>query len=861
MSFLAREFKELEATSQLPPSIPPQHVAPSTVLLPATVGKMPPQLAVMAAVARPACAGGVAVAMPQLSTSVASEWAATSPQASTLMGMAPVLGLSPFSAPLVLNGSATSQVTSDGYLGARAGRGCSMKEDPAPAPLASASSAATARLSHSTAESLRMVNNTSAHHCHPEETTSMLATDITVGSGSWQSSRSDACLNTSPSCSTLSAHFQQPCRACDAPSTCVKTHVLDPSSPSAPGVGGTAMRVGLMHHHTSSFPAFSEGAHAFPPLATVVETTRASAAAPAIPTRSASHGQLGIGRPSSVPKDGAPRQAPDQPRPMPQTPLSSTTGTASAASQTKVRVQPSMQEGVMTVVPATPRGGSGAPSSNATVAPPPSPCHYGSAANCSTNAVGEESSDGESRRGSHTSATAAETARPAAFALSRPAPSPVSPTTATPPSPPSGCLSSTARSISSRNGNGVPNYPNNSSTGRTSSAIAFVPIGVQPAFTTTAPSFFSSSACRSPAHAAVSVSEPAATSLPMAAVAPHQDRFPSFAALPTSSVPRKVDLEQPLHASGRPQEPVAPPAQPHLASLTTHPLPRPAYWSLPHAPAGAMTVILAAPEVGWHPLTEGVATTPASCAGAAISGPCDQNFLAGFDARSTGTPPLESCSSPSSIAASRAVSPSMLTSSPAPSVTLEAQRASCGRGATPMPAGQTHRNALVHGGGGVGGRGVSAAHAGVMARGSGYGLGLPLSYSQPQLLCTLVPLDDTESVCAICLEGQTSKTAMTGPAESTALSPPPMQTPRAAEESTQESDSTVGGMSDMATADDGTIDEEAEHATKRGVKPGSCLLSLPCGHCYHQNCVQRWLMESQRCPMCRRDLTRDATIN
>ncbi|KAG5484571.1 hypothetical protein CUR178_07162 [Leishmania enriettii] len=873
MSFLAREFRELEATSQLPPSTPQQHVAPSTVLLPATVGKLPPQLAAVAAVAGPVCASGIAVTMPQLSPSVARNVAAISPQASIQMCMAPVLRFSPFSGSPVLDGGARLQVTTNGYPDARADRVCSNAcnrlamvpahilhaaasagEDLAFGPLTSASSTATPRLSHSTAESLLMVNFTSAHHCSVEGTTPAMPEAITTGSGSRYTNSSDTCLTKRLSCSTASTypHAQAPhqmCQVCHAPMTRVLTPVLDPSDPVTPGVGGAASRGGLVHRHTPPFSAASEGACAFHSLTSIMEPTAASATTPAMSPRSASHGQVNIGCPSTALEDGAPHQAP----------LSTATDTFSADSRTTVCVPPSLQDRMASAAPVTASGGFDVPSSTLYVAPPPpaSLCHSDSATNRYPDAVGAKSSDGKSRGGGHTSATIAGTAMATALASSRLPPSPASLATATSPPPP-------PMRMSSSHGNDVHLHCSDSSAGNTSSTIAFVPIGVQPAFATAAPSFCATPACRSPAHAAVSAGEPAASFAAEAASAPPtfiRGLPSSSAALFTSSVPTMVALQQPRQASGSPREPTTPPLRQYPAPLATHPLQHTAYWPLPHAPAGTMAVILAAPEVNWHSLTGGRATTPASGAGAAASDACGHTFIADCSVRGMETPAAGSCLSPASIATSRTVSPGVLTTSPASSAGLEAQCASGGRGATRTTAGQTYRSVLVHGGCGVGGRG-GGVNTGLTAPGSGYGLGLPLYSSQPQLLCTPVPLDDTESVCAICLEGRVSKTTMTETAESTALSSSPLQPPRAAEEeSCQENDSGGGALSDLATADDSTFDEEIEHGTTRGVKPGSCLLSLPCGHCYHQNCVQRWLIESQSCPMCRRDLTRDATIS
>lgn len=83
-----------------------------------------------------------------------------------------------------------------------------------------------------------------------------------------------------------------------------------------------------------------------------------------------------------------------------------------------------------------------------------------------------------------------------------------------------------------------------------------------------------------------------------------------------------------------------------------------------------------------------------------------------------------------------------------------------------------------------------------------------------QLHCATLPLSDTESTCAICLDGQTQFLR-------TSNAPATPSTPAVF-----------------------------------GVKQGSQMLRLPCGHCFHQNCVQRWLLEANSCPMCRRDFTK-----
>ena len=35
------------------------------------------------------------------------------------------------------------------------------------------------------------------------------------------------------------------------------------------------------------------------------------------------------------------------------------------------------------------------------------------------------------------------------------------------------------------------------------------------------------------------------------------------------------------------------------------------------------------------------------------------------------------------------------------------------------------------------------------------------------------------------------------------------------------------------------------------VEPGNRMRSLPCKHCYHPDCIDRWLQMHRTCPMCK----------
>merc|ERR1711898_22393 len=41
-------------------------------------------------------------------------------------------------------------------------------------------------------------------------------------------------------------------------------------------------------------------------------------------------------------------------------------------------------------------------------------------------------------------------------------------------------------------------------------------------------------------------------------------------------------------------------------------------------------------------------------------------------------------------------------------------------------------------------------------------------------------------------------------------------------------------------------------------EPGSDVVTLPCGHEYHFECIQPWLSTQRSCPVCRAEVTADA---
>ncbi|CAD2220511.1 Ring finger domain containing protein, putative [Angomonas deanei] len=63
------------------------------------------------------------------------------------------------------------------------------------------------------------------------------------------------------------------------------------------------------------------------------------------------------------------------------------------------------------------------------------------------------------------------------------------------------------------------------------------------------------------------------------------------------------------------------------------------------------------------------------------------------------------------------------------------------------------------------------------------------------------------------------------------------------------------GPSDDDEAEEKKEGEQSMETSKGvSVKRGSPFIRLYCGHCYHINCLQRWLLQDTHCPICRRKL-------
>ncbi|KPA77516.1 hypothetical protein ABB37_06899 [Leptomonas pyrrhocoris] len=340
--------------------------------------------------------------------------------------------------------------------------------------------------------------------------------------------------------------------------------------------------------------------------------------------------------------------------------------------------------------------------------------------------------------------------------------------------------------------------------------LTFLPIEVQPA--STMPPFFGSVGN----VAAAGASPVGAITHPRATVG---DRCGFQADSATGRVPSMSRVEHPVAILEEASSSHGCCCPPLLHSATTPAHAAHAAWP-PYAAPGLVTAILAAPEVSWSSFnatvaadnattvrttphtTTGVAATPSggeyrSSRGIASSAPWLQQVGGGSNSSSMHDP-----------------------GAPYPNTT------GCGG----------------HPAGGVGGddRSLNRSTIGhaVSANVRSYSAALPSFNSsiQFQLACSPVPLEDTESECVICLEGHPSHADNT---QGRCASVMPTMT-----------DGAVASATPAVTADFGG-----------GVKPGSQLLMMPCKHCCHQNCLQRWLIQSTCCPICRRDLTQDATLS
>lgn len=304
-------------------------------------------------------------------------------------------------------------------------------------------------------------------------------------------------------------------------------------------------------------------------------------------------------------------------------------------------------------------------------------------------------------------------------------------------------------------------------------------------------------------------------------------------------MPAMPHLEHP--APSREDVPPSSCGFPPLAATT--PTRAHASWSTYAAP-GVVTAILAAPEVSWSSFSATVENTAASSTAVTTSGGASTQGHGGRE-RST------SLTSSGDTAAA---------TSPGSWLQHVHNHNGGGGGSEGTVSGACHHhNGPSLGGWGAHSLGNGNTEEGVAGRGAlghtvgttsfhSYAAALPTfngSTVQFQLSCTPVPLEDTESECVICFEGHPSQSGARTPARRDSNG---AQDHLAVESRTAEA---INLIAETAKAAD----------FGGGVKPGSQLLMMPCKHCCHQNCLQRWLIQSTCCPICRRDLTQDATLS
>jgi hypothetical protein len=368
----------------------------------------------------------------------------------------------------------------------------------------------------------------------------------------------------------------------------------------------------------------------------------------------------------------------------------------------------------------------------------------------------------------------------------------------------------------------------NAASGAFPGHLTFLPIEVQPTATVTP--FFGSMGS---VGVAVAATSPSVSTTRTCASRTHAQEYGVAHDHDAAHrvVPAMPRLERPASSSDEPScsgcvsASAATPTHPHVA------------WTS-HAGPGVVTAILAAPEVSWSSFNAAAADSAAATS-AATGSSYEGSASGSADTHS----PCNSCSFTQAT-------------SPAPWL----QRMSSGAGGSssdPVTAGccpphatnhfpSNHNNisdTVTHSGSSRYPIGSANAEGGtpnrtplthtVSASVHSYSAALPTfsATGQFQLSCSAVPLEDTESQCVICFEGHPCQVDSEAPAN-------------------------PGNAQGRHIAADGPTTDFGG-----GVKPGSQLLMMPCKHCCHQNCLQRWLIQSTHCPICRRDLAQDATLS